>query len=347
MTRALITGAGGFVGRNLVPALQTAGREPIAMVHSEQSTHFFKDLDVETIVADIRDVQRYRERVGQVDEIYHLASVVAPRKAELAFDVNVHGTKLLAECIARSMSPARMIYVSSLSASGPVVGEHARRESDTPSPVSIYGKSKRAAEQELIALAQRAPISIVRPPGIFGPWDRNLLAMYQSIRKRVNVIGISRRYRYSFVHVDDLTDGLIRVADQGKRLDATTLDAGGGIYFISDPTPITFEELGNMIARSLDRPTPFHLTVPSTICWSVAFCADMASRLTGRRVYLNIDKMREARAGSWYCDVSKARDELRFEVSRPLEDRVVKRGDGTVNRVGCRCCAWSEMMPSR
>ncbi|QDV70561.1 dTDP-4-dehydrorhamnose reductase [Rosistilla carotiformis] len=324
MTLALVTGAGGFVGRNLVEALRSSGREVVAMVHSQRSACDLQGAGVQVLVADIMETDGYRQAAQQADEIYHLASVVAPKQASIAFDVNVGGTQRLARCIRESPSPGRLIYVSSLSASGPCVHDKPRRETDQDAPVSIYGKSKLAAEAELLKLADDLPISIVRPPGIFGPWDRNLLAMYQSIRWGINAIGISRQYRYSFVHVDDLTTGLMQVCEMGKRIKSGDDSDREGFYFISDPHPIPFETLGNMIAKSLDRDPPFHLTVPSTICSGVAFCSDMTSRLTGKRVYLNVDKMREARAGSWFCDVMRAEKEVHFRVAMDLEQRIVQ-----------------------
>ncbi|WP_417748528.1 NAD-dependent epimerase/dehydratase family protein [Rosistilla oblonga] len=324
MTLALVTGAGGFVGRNLVAALRASGREVVAMVHSPRSQSDLHDAGVQVLVSDILDTDTYAAVAQRADEVYHLASVVAPRDASRAYRVNVGGTRQLAECIAAAESPGRLIYVSSLSASGPCQNGQPRRETDADDPVSIYGKSKLAAEAELLKLADRLPISIVRPPGIFGPWDRNLLAMYESIRWGINAIGISRDYRYSFVHVDDLVEGLVRVSEQGKRVRSAEDRDRDGFYFISDPDPVSFVTLGNLIADSLERRKPFHLTVPSTICSGVAFCSDMASRVTGKRVYLNIDKMREARAGSWFCDVSRAENELDFRVAFDLSQRIAQ-----------------------
>lgn len=332
MTLALVTGGGGFVGRNLVEALQNAGRDVIAMVHSQRSANKFEGAGVHTLVGDMSDVATYASAAQRADEIYHLASVVAPKQSSTAFEVNVGGTQKLAECIGQATTPGKLIYISSLSASGPVENDQPRREVDLCHPVSVYGQSKLAAETELMKLADRLPISIVRPPGIFGPWDRNMLAVFRSVQWGMNPIGISKAYRYSFVHVEDLIAGLIKISDQGRRVRGAEDNDREGIYFIADPQPVSFETLGNLVADTMQRRRPFHLTVPSMICSGVAFCSDMASRVTGQRVYLNIDKMREARAGSWFCDVSRAESEVSFCVAMDLEQRLAQTQAWYVDR---------------
>lgn len=332
MASALVTGAAGFVGRNLVRELLTRNREVCAMVHYEEGRKLFEDLDVETFVADIRQREQFADHVKRADEVYHLASVVAPSEDKIAFDVNVGGTENLADLIAASDSPAKLIYVSSLSAAGPCKADESGepqllKESDSAAPVSIYGKSKLAAEAALASRAARLPISVVRPPGVFGFWDQNLLSLYKSIAWRINTIGISKSYRYSFVHVQDLVNGLIEVADQGKRLTGENDPNREGTYFITDPEAITFVQLGNLIARSLQCGDPLHLTIPKTICTCVAGISQWYGNTFGKRVYLNLDKIREAKAGWWACSGTRAREELGFEVARSLADRIVETGE--------------------
>lgn len=322
MTVSLITGAGGFIGRNLAFSLAERGHNVLAMVRRDESGKIFADNDIEVVVADILDPEHYRDAVQKADQVYHLASVVAPNDEQNATIVNSDGSRMLAECIAEANSPAALVYMSSLSAGGPAVDGRPRKETDEPAPVSIYGRTKLKAERTLGELADRLPISVVRPPGVFGPWDQNLLAMFKSIRSGLNPIGISRRYKYSFVHVKDLVDGLIEVAEKGKRLREFDDKERSGVYFLADDQAVSFEEMGNLVAASLGRSKTLHFTVPTPICWSVAFCSDWYGRLFNKRVYLNIDKIREARAGSWICDSSRAQDELQFRTASSLQDRV-------------------------
>jgi nucleoside-diphosphate-sugar epimerase len=166
---------------------------------------------------------------------------------------------------------------------------------------------------------------------VIGPWDQNLLQMFQTVKRGWNLIGISKHFQYSFVHVADLASGILEVVNRGFRLSVDDRNASRklnqtnyskGIYFIADPNPITFAELGNYVSKSMDISQPRHVVVPRIICKSVAMFSEIGGRYLGMRAYLNLDKIREAEAGSWFCDTSRAHEELGYRVEVPLNQRV-------------------------
>jgi len=322
MTTSLVTGAGGFIGRNLVGKLASQNREVIALVHRESGRELFDSLGIEVLAADIRDTSKYSTAVARADEIYHLASVLGPRDRSTAWRINVLGTRLLAQCIAKTGTPGDLIYVSSLAASGPCINEKPRRETDHSNPVSIYGQTKLAAEKALAAYRALLPISIVRPPSVFGAWDRNLLLMFKTIARKINLIGISRQFRYSFVHVDDLVQGLIATSEHGRRLGSANEDDQEGVYFIGGSDVLSLEQLGMMIADTLGSGHPHHITLPGSFASSVAHLSQWYGQVFGKRVFLNVDKMREMRAGSWVCDCSRATLQLGFSPEKSISERL-------------------------
>jgi len=324
MGQVLLTGASGFIGRNLMEHLRQDGFQPIAWVRNQTSALDFEQLGYQVQVGDLAEASRFIRKSPSIRAVIHLASVVAPISRAQTFEVNVAMTQRLALSCSELPNPPTFVYVSSLSASGPCVDGLWRRESDLCMPRSIYGESKAAAEESLKLLASKIPISIVRPPAVIGPWDRNLLQMFQTVKKGWNLIGISSKYQYSFIHVADLTRGIVDVMNRGKRL----MDrADSGIYFLSDANPITFVELGNQVAKALQAPSPRHITVPRTVCKAVALVSEAAARGLNMRTYLNLDKIREAEAGSWVCDTTRAREELGFVIDTPLQQRVLETAD--------------------
>ena len=330
----LITGASGFIGRNLVDACTESGRSVVSVVRDQAAIDALSSNGNSAFSCDICDTESIAKRLDGVKEIFHLAGVVCPYSQEKADNVNVDATIRLAEAASKIASPPKFIYVSSLAASGPYdtyTDEYVpRRETEPCRPVSIYGRSKLRAEIGLKQFADRLPISIVRPPGTFGPWDRNLLGMFQMVGKGWNLVGISKEFTYSFIHVEDLTRGLLAVADRGIRL-ATEDDLHGsqqpGVYFLADPRALTMVELGDLIAASLGHQRVRHLATPAALCWTMATISHWIGWLTGKRVFLNRDKMREAVAGSWVCDTTRARNELGFEVSKNLGERLQETHD--------------------
>lgn len=278
---------------------------------------------------DLNDPAALAAALQGVSEVYHLASVVSVRSMESARRANVDGTDNLCSAAASQQIPPRLLYVSSLAAAGPEVGGQMKTEADPCDPRSFYGRSKLEAESVVRGWANRIEATIVRPPGVFGPGDQNLLQLFRSVRAGFNFVAVSAELRYSFVYVDDLIEGMIRAMEQGSRLpsipdapDSTQDGAGRGVYFLADPTPMTFVEMANRLAELLGRRPPRHVTLPAPVCWCVATAPELWGRLTGAKTYLNFDKIREATAGSWTCSPARAQRELRFGPARPLRERL-------------------------
>jgi nucleoside-diphosphate-sugar epimerase len=325
--KVIVTGGSGFIGRNVIPGLIEQGHEVIAWARSPQTAEFWQQRGVRVEIGDLSDIASSKYASECISTIIHLAAIVAPNSRAETFAANVDTTERIVNGVSRWQTPPRFLFVSSLAASGPCINEVPRREIDPCQPRSIYGESKAAAEKMLATFADRVPISIARPPGVFGPWDRNLLTLFQSVRRRINLVGISQQFRYSFVHVQDLAAGLVAILSSGKNLIAGDDKNAQGIYFLADPQAVTFVELANMIADSLAINPPFHITVPSPVCHAVATLSQFYGQVRKRPTYLNRDKMREAVAGSWVCDPSRASDELGFTVARKLSNRIIDTAD--------------------
>jgi len=322
VTRILVTGASGFLGRNLVEAIIQSGHEPVAWVHREASANDLRELGLEVHVGDLSATDAFRKPWLGVSTVVHLAGVVAPYSRTSTFRVNVDTTRRLAEDLGGWNSPPRFLYVSSLAAVGPSPTDSGVREQHQCIPTSIYGQSKLAAEAALKMLADRLPVSVIRPPGVIGNWDRNLLEVYRLVRWGWNVVGISKEFRYSFIHAEDLCRGILSIAQHGESLRGGEDPEVAGIYHVADPDPITMVQLADMVAASLGPARVRHLRLPRPVCWGLAGISDAFGRFLGVRTFLNLDKMREAAAGSWVCDTTRVQQQLDFRVGATLAQRI-------------------------
>ncbi len=317
--RALVTGARGFIGRRLVQELLARSWEVVCFDRPPQRDDPLTGMPVTRLVGDIRDRAAVRDAVDQVATVFHLAASTAPRTEAEAVAVNVAGTRAVADAAVDAACSPVIVYVSSLAAAGP--GPMPAVESDACHPVSLYGRTKRDAERVLAGYATCLPITIVRPPCVFGRGDRNLLEMVQWVRRGWNFHS-GHRYQYSFLHVDDLVAGLLLAVAKGRRLGAAPEESSSGIYHLSDSCPVTFSELAEWLARGLGVPRVRHVRVPRTVAWLSGIGGEWLQRVTGSRVYLNRDKVREAYAGSWVCDVRRAESELGFVAAKSLAERI-------------------------
>jgi nucleoside-diphosphate-sugar epimerase len=191
-----ITGATGFVGRRVLALAQTPVR---ALTRSPQPPHPGVAWVPGTLAAP-----------GPLCEtataVLHIAGVVsAPTRA--AFDAgNVAGTAAMLAA-AKAAGVQRFVHVSSLAA----------REPD----LSMYGASKAEAEK----LVQESGLDwvIVRPPGVYGPADREMLDIYKLAKRGLY---IAPPGRISLLHVDDLARALLALATAGPSHTILEIDDG-------------------------------------------------------------------------------------------------------------------------
>jgi UDP-glucose 4-epimerase len=199
-----ITGATGFVGSR-VAAL--AGTSLLALARRSQPAR----PGIEWVAGDLADPAALARLCTGASTVIHIAGIVsAPDRA--GFDAgNVAGTAAMLAA-ARAAGVARFVHVSSLAAREP--------------QLSMYGASK--AEAEALVRASGLDWVIVRPPGVYGPDDREMLDIY---RLATRGLYIAPPGRLSLVHVDDLARALLALAGGGPSRQVLEIDDGaaGGI----------------------------------------------------------------------------------------------------------------------
>ncbi|MGD9719947.1 MAG: NAD-dependent epimerase/dehydratase family protein [Pirellulales bacterium] len=337
MTKVLVTGATGFIGSKLTQRLVADGDEVTCLVRNPARAEALARLGARLVPGDVRDTDSVRTAVGDSQIVYHLAGVVTTFRSQEMTATNVTAFRNIASACADRSSPPTLLYVSSLAAAGPSIAGRPRVESDPAAPVSNYGRSKRAAELIAEEFAAQVPITIVRPPIVYGEGDQNMLSVYRSIfRRGIHLAFGVAKSKYSLVHVSDLVDALVLCAQRGSRLtpsdgfansSASRLladrGAPSGYYFVAGDEQPTFAELGTLIGAALGRARVFICRSPSTVLlWSTAAAAEVVARLRGRPYILNFDKVREARAGSWTCSAQSIHAQCGFAPQAPLVDRL-------------------------
>ncbi len=326
MPTAFITGASGFIGRHLVERLREMGYEVTCLVRPTSQVEHLERLGARLVPGDVTDAESVRQGVRGAELVFHLAGMTMAVDRQRLMQVNEGGTACVAGACAEQTTPPTMVYVSSLAAAGPAKGGRPRTERDAPEPVSYYGRSKRAGEIVVAAHADRVPVSIVRPAIVFGEGDTQMAKMFLPIsRFGIHMVPTFADRRYSIVHALDLSHLIVQAALQGKRLEhehSGENNFAQGYYFAATDDQPTYAELGRMIGRALGRRRVWVVRNLQAAAWCLAAMSEGWARLRGQPTILNLDKVREASAGSWICSIDTAKRELGFAPLRTLAERL-------------------------
>ncbi len=337
MTQVLVTGATGFIGTHLVRALVRQGDKVSCLIRPTSRTEQLKPYGVRLISADVTQPDGLANAVAGHDIVYHLAGCNNAIQGVEYFRVNHSGARNMAQACAEQASPPVMVLMSSLAAAGPAPDGRPRTEADPERPVSHYGRSKLAGERAAAEYADRVPITVLRPPIVFGQGDWQVFNIFKTVDQLgVHFVPALGRQRHSLIHAADLADAAIAAAAGAKRLavpsergaltQATTPSgaesATSGVYYVGHNEHFTYAELGHRIGGALDRTRVLVCPTPPRAIWVVAAVNEVASRVTRRPALLNIDKAREGRAGCWTCNPQRAADEFGYRVTASLDDRL-------------------------
>ncbi|MDO4571175.1 MAG: NAD-dependent epimerase/dehydratase family protein [Planctomycetia bacterium] len=321
--RAFITGGTGFLGQNLAPFLVERGYEVVCYVRKSSHTDILEKLGATLVYGDLGDEDALAQAMDGASVVFHLAACISALSKKQMMDINCHDTEVVARAAARQNPLPKFIYVSSLAAAGPSSFSRPHTEDDTPSPISNYGHSKLAAEEALRQFAPKLEITILRPGIIFGPHDHEVRKWLVAIKlSGIFFIPALRKYRFSFIHAEDMCDAMILAAERGERLPAqkSADHPGEGIYYVAHPQNLNYFEMGKIMGKAVGRKA-FVLPVSVPTMWIAGLGGEIIGRIRRKPCALNRDKCREALAGSWTCSAQKAVEQLGFKNRRSLQEQ--------------------------
>lgn len=307
---AVVTGASGFIGRNLVGRLCSDGVVVRCLTRVGGGVPPRGASAVEVDFADAESL-RASNALADADVVFHLAGATRAT-SDAAFEAaNVSPTRNLLEALSARKSSARFVFVSSQAAAGPARSlENPLTEADEARPVEAYGRSKLAAERVVATYAGRVASTILRPCSVFGRFDRDFLRLFQMARRGVVLYPGTERHWLSLVHVDDVVDALVTASSAPA--------AAGQTYFLASHA-LQWRALGERIGETVNRPVS-HLNVPGTLVRAVSHLGDATALVTGDTPLLNANKAALTRHPFWLCSSDRAKNDLGWNPTRSLPD---------------------------
>lgn len=273
VTRILITGASGFLGRRIVARCREIG---LIVRSTGRSRENVAELD-DYRAADLSDVQQVQPLLDRVDVVIHAAGLAHQfrRRDSSAAEFercNVQATANLMNAAAAAQVK-HVVLVSSVAVYGASGGAFCD-EKTTCRPASPYAQSKLRAEQQAIEIAREfsTRLTILRPATLYGEGDPGNVGRLMRLIERRRFVWIGRgTNRKSLVHVDDAAAACVRAA-------VTKSGASVSVYNIAGK-PLPMRDIVHATADALGKPTP-QWFMPAALCKAAVWAA---SACTGRR----------------------------------------------------------------
>lgn len=271
-----VTGAAGFVGQALVTRLLAEGRRVRALIHRTPLP--IRDNALESVRGGLDDEAALARLLEGSEAVVHVAGVVRGRDARDFLPVNAEGVARLARVARAQTVPPRVILISSLAAREP--------------HLSHYAASKREGEARLAASG--LDHAILRPPALYGPGDRELLPLLESMARGIVPLPGLAGARASLLHVEDLAGAVLALL---ARPVAGTFELDDG-----RPGGYGWDDIAATVEEVAGRGRGWRVPIPGPLLHGVATANLFAARLFGYQPMLSPGKVRELRHPDWVAD---------------------------------------------
>ncbi len=314
MSVAVVTGANGFVGSHLVDLLLEKKEEVHCIVRKTSNLQWLEGKNVTLHTCGLADLEALKPIMQQADFVYHIAGVVSSKTKEGFYKGNVGTTKNVLEACLGAKHLKKVLITSSLAATGPTKRGHPVSETSPLNPVTTYGFSKQEQEKVAHSYDDRLPITIIRPPAVYGPRESEIFLFFKTINSGLfTQVGFDEK-SLSLVHGKDLVNGMWLAANSDKST--------GETYFIgSHPAEYDWPLVGKISAEAAGKKI-LTLKVPHTLLYIVGGVSQFFGKFSKKPPTLSIEKASEISQSSWSCSSQKAMDELGYKEQYTIKEGI-------------------------
>ncbi len=307
---ALVTGANGHLGNNLVRLLIEKGIPVRASVRNIKNKEPFAGLNCEVVQADITNKYSLINALQGVDTFYAVGAVfklwAKDPKREI-YDTNILGTKHAIEAAAAA-GVKRIVYVSSIAALDYSKLPAKESNGSNPDRRNWYYNSKNDGEKLAFELAKKHNIELVAvlPSAMIGSVAFPPLSTSYNILKLIldKQVPVETKITLNWIDVTDVAKGCYLAATKGRN---------GERYILANEKCLSLKET-TKIAQELFPELKIKLPspVPKTILFAVAWFMELGSRITGEAPLLSTKDIAMFSGLQQDFDISKAKTELGF-----------------------------------
>ena len=309
MSTVLVTGATGFVGKQLALSLVGSGHIVHAMYRSEAKIGELEHPNIRLFKGTLTDLASIDSAMKGCDQVYHLAAFAAvwTRKPEEIYEQNVQGTANILES-ALKHGVKRVVHTSTAGVFGPS-GEKPNSEDNPIAETHFvhYDRSKAKAEQTINTYVRDGmDVLIVNPTRIYGPGklgDSNGVTrmIRDYIKGKWHIIPGNGQSVGNYVYIDDVVDGHILAMEKGRT----------GERYLLGGSDLSFNEFFNIL-KEVTGSHYFLIKIPLFIGISIAAIMLTIAKLTGRMPLITPGLLKRY-SHNWAVSSEKARSELGYD----------------------------------
>lgn len=312
--KILVTGATGFIGKNLVDKLVEYDYEIIAVVRKIPEQGNF-DKKIKFIKADLQEIENIQSQMSGVDVVIHMAAQLGHygMPYEYFYKVNYMSSVKLAQ-----MSIKNNVKQFILCSAPFVVGLEGRntKEDEPYAPTDFYSKTKMLAEQGVMDTCRgKIPFTILRPSFVYGIGDVRRTTLYRSIKHKHFILTTSGKSYLHPSYVTDIVDGFVCSILNPK--------AYNEIFNLGAENDCTSKEYLNCIAEAVGSKL-IHINIGYPLSVLLANMIDgISKKILKRQGFVSKGRI-DFLAKDHSCDISKAKKVLGYTPKISVKEGVLR-----------------------
>lgn len=314
---ALVTGANGHLGNNLVRLLIEKGIPVRASVRNLKNNESFAGLNCEVVQADITDKQSLKNALQGVETFYAVGAAFklwAKDPQKEIYEVNLSGTKNMIEAAAEA-GVKRVVYVSSIAALNYSILPTREDYGYNPDRRDMYYNSKNDGEKLAFELAKKHNIELVAvlPSAMIGgeafaPLNVSYNIIHLILKKQIPV---ETNITLNWIDVKDVAEGCYLAATKGSN---------GERYILANEKCMSIKQTTRMAQELFpELKIKLPMAVPKPILLAVAWLMELGSKISGKAPVLTTKDIAMFAGLQQDFDISKSRTELGFNPRNPVQ----------------------------
>jgi dihydroflavonol-4-reductase len=312
----LVTGANGFIGSHLVDQLLARGCKVHGLVRESSDLKWLNPSRVQLHNVDLAQQGFNIPALEEIDYIFHCAGLTKAKSRSAFFKVNATAcSNLYEQCEKRAGHIKSIVHLSSLAATGPSPQGDLVDETTPCKPLTYYGKSKLAGEEIALRFSASLPVTVLRPPVVYGPREENFFTFIKLVQKGWGLqIGKAGK-ELSLIYVEDLVQSML-IASHPSRQE-------GARFFVTDGQVHGWEQVAIECARILNVRLKT-LRIPEGLLIPVALLFEACASFSSKPALFDRQRMIDIQQSSWTASPKKFFEEMEFEPQFDLDRGLTK-----------------------